>query len=294
LQNEYQQMTELGQRAAAIERKLAKTKEESNDLVRKKRELLDRAAKMKEDVDRAALERDVVNGKVQELKGRIDEIMSRVSGIRTKIEEKGSKLDGLRAKLTGDEKEMSRQLSALEWKLVTAGASAKEESAIVTSIAELRRKLAPYEGANKIAQEMRAMRAQAGKLRGELGGMLEEKRALVEEAHRRHESFLKLRDERMNVLKEVAKIREEVAELKARADKEFMDLASANAEMHILQTKMRRARDEQIQESQRQERDAKKRVAQLAAEKLKKGESLTWDEFKILLESEERIDGVPR
>ena len=294
MQNEYQQMTERGQRAAAIERKLAKTKEESNDLVRKKRELLDRAAKMKEGVDRAALERDMVNGKVQELKGRIDEMMSEVSAIRTKIEEKGSKLDGLRAKLTGDEKELSRQLSALEWKLVTAGASAKEESAIVISIAELRRKLAPYEGAEKIAQELRVMRAEAGKLRRELGSVLEEKRALVEEAHRRHESFLELRDERMNVLKEVAKIREEVADLKARADKEFMDLASANSEMHILRTKMRRARDEQIRESQRQERDAKDKVAQLAAEKLKKGESLTWDEFKILLESEERIDGVPQ
>lgn len=294
MQNEYQQMNVLRQRAAAIERKLAKTKEESKDLVRKMRELLDRAAKMKEGVDKAALERDRVNGKVQELKGRIDRIMGEVSGIGSRIEEKGSKLDGLRAKLAGDERQLSKQLSALEWKLVTAGASAKEESAIVTSIAELRRKLAPYEGANKIAMEMRAMRAQAGKLRGELGGMLEEKRALVEEAHRRHDSFLKLRDERINVLEEIAKIREDVSELRARADKEFMDLVSANAEMHVLQMKMRSARGEKLQESQRRERDARKRVAQSADEKLKRGESLTWDEFKILLESKGRMDGVPQ
>jgi len=294
LQNEYRQMTELGQRVAAIERKLAKTKEESNDLVKRKRELLERAAKMREEVDRAALERDSVNDKVQELKSRIDRIMGEMSGLKAKIEEKGGKLDGLRAKLAGDERKLSKQLGALEWKLVTSGSSAKEESAIVESIAELRRKLAPYEGANKIALEMRAMRAQAGALRGELGGILEEKRALVDEAHRRHDSFMELRDRRIKVLKEVAEIREEVSELKAREDKEFMDLVSANAEMHVLQMKMRRAREEKMHESQRQERDARKRVAQLADEKLKRGESLTWDEFKILLESKERIDGVPQ
>jgi len=294
LQNEYQQMTELGQRVAAIERKLAKTKEESNDLVKKKRALLERAARMKGEVDGAALERDRANGKVQELKGRIDRIMGEVSGLKAKIEEKGGKLDGLRAKLAGDERQLNKQLDALEWKLVTAGSSAKEESAIVESIAELRRKLAPYEGANKVALEMRAMRAQAGALRGELGAILGEKRALVEEAHRRHDSFIELRDKRIDVLKEVSKIREEVSELKARADKELMDLVTANAEMHALQMKMRRAREEKMQESQRQERDAKKRVAQLADEKLKRGESLTWDEFKILLESKERMDGVPQ
>lgn len=294
MQNEYQQMTELGQRASAIERKLAKTKEESNDLVRQKRELLEKAAKMKEEVDKAAMERDRVNGKVQELKNRIDGIMDEVSSMRAKIEEKGSRLDGLRSKLMGDERQLNKQLGDLEWKLVTAGSSAKEESAIVTAIAELRRKLAPFEGANKIAQEMRAMRAKTGKLKGELGGILEEKRVLVEEAHRRHDAFLELRAERINVLKEVAKIRQEVSELRARADKEFMDLMSVNAEIHILQMKMRRAREEKMQESQRQERDARKRVAQLADEKLKRGESLTWDEFKILLESKERMDGVPQ
>jgi len=294
LQNEYQRMAELGQRAAAIERKLTKTKEESNDLIRKKRELLERAAKMREAVDGAALERDRVNEKVQEVKGRIDHVMGEISGIRAKIEENGIKLDGLRAKLAGDERQLSRKLGDLEWKLVTAGASAKEESAIVASIAELRRRLAPYEGANNIALEMRAMRAQAGELREELRGILEEKRALVEEAHRRHDSFLELRDERMNVLKEVAKIRGEVSDLKVRADKELVDLVSTKAEMHALQMKMRRARDEEMQESQRQKRDARSRVAQLASEKLKRGESLTWDEFKILLESKEHMDGVPQ
>lgn len=294
MQNEYQRMAELGQRAAAIERKLTKTKEESNDLIRKKRELLERAAKMREAVDGAALERDRVNEKVQEVKGRIDHVMGEISGIRAKIEENGIKLDGLRAKLAGDERQLSRKLGDLEWKLVTAGASAKEESAIVASIAELRRRLAPYEGANNIALEMRAMRAQAGELREELRGILEEKRALVEEAHRRHDSFLELRDERMNVLKEVAKIRGEVSDLKVRADKELVDLVSTKAEMHALQMKMRRARDEEMQESQRQKRDARSRVAQLASEKLKRGESLTWDEFKILLESKEHMDGVPQ
>lgn len=290
MQDEYQRIAELRQRASDIERKLTNVKGERADLVEKKRELLDRAAKMRADVDGAAQERDLANDKVQELKRRIDGMMEEVSSMRSKVEERSGMLNGLRGKLMGDERQLSKRLSDLEWKLVTEGASAKEESEIVASIAELKRELVPYEGAKNLAQEVRAMREKAVKLRGELRGLLEEKRSLVEEAHLRHGSFLRLRDERINVLKEVDKIREEVAKLKEQEDKEYMDLISANAEMHILQMRLKRVRDEKIQESQRQEQEARSHVAQLAAEKLKKGETISWDEFKIMLESQEHMD----
>jgi uncharacterized coiled-coil DUF342 family protein len=294
LQDEYQRMAELRQRAAALERRLASTKEERSDLIKERREMLERAANMKSDVDGAAKERDLANEKVHAVKRRIDALMEGISSIKAKVEERGGVLDGLRGKLVGDEGQLSSRLGDLEWRLVTTGASAKEEAEIVSSIAELKRRLAPYEGAKSIAQELRAMRERAAKLRGELRGLLEEKRSLVEEAHRRHDSFLQRRDERIDVLKGVDKIREEEAKLKEREDKEYMDMVSAGAEIHILQMKLRRTRDEQIQESRQQERALKSHVAQLAAQKLKRGETLSWDEFKIMLESQEHVDGVPQ
>jgi uncharacterized coiled-coil DUF342 family protein len=285
LQDEYQRIAELRQKAAAIEGKHSESKKENLELIHRKRTLLEKAARMREEVDKAARERDSTNQKVQDLKAKIDGIMNEVSELRTKAEEKDLELNGLRAKLTGDEGQMSKKLKELEWELITAGASAKEESAIVTSIAELKRKLVSYECANKAAKELRAIRGQAIKLKDDLRCLLEEKRRLVDEAHMLHDRLLKLRDERTSVLRDVANIREGVAKLMVQADKGLMDLVSANAEIHVLQTKLRRDKDEKIQERQQLELTMRSRVAQLAAEKLKKGESLSWDEFKIYMEN---------
>jgi uncharacterized coiled-coil DUF342 family protein len=289
LQDEYKHVNELAQKAAALQKVLAAAKDEIRNMMDKKGGLLDKAAKMKAEMEAVVSQRDSVNKQIQELKEKISSLMKAKSEARTEIEEKKKELREAKSKLEGSEEYLNRKLRELEWRLVTTGVSVEEESAIVSSIAELHRRLAPHEKTKRISEELGAMRERTSKLNDELVKLLEEKRRLVEESQRYHESFLQIKESRMKILEEVENLREKAAKLKAEMDKRFMDLVSINAEITLHESRMRKSMEDERNEKQRLERATKAQVAQTTAEKLRRGESVSLEEFRIYMEGSSEV-----
>ncbi|MEM2915606.1 MAG: hypothetical protein QXH91_09470, partial [Candidatus Bathyarchaeia archaeon] len=151
-------------------------KEESRNLLNKRNDLLAKAAKIKVEVEEAAKQRNAINEEVQNLKRRIDDIAKAELNIKSKIEEKKKELEEAKSKLTGKEEYLNRKIKDLEWRLITGGVSADEESEIVSSIAELHHKLAAYERVKKIDEELRKLKKEASDIKRELIKLLEEKK----------------------------------------------------------------------------------------------------------------------
>ncbi|MGQ9515106.1 MAG: hypothetical protein ACUVTL_08700 [Thermoproteota archaeon] len=284
MQEEYQQINVLRQKVASLKKAMATSKEEFRRLLDKKEDLLEKAAKIKVEADAALDQRDTINKEVQNLKKRIDDVVKEESNIKSEIEKKEKELEEAKSKLKGNEYELDRKMRDLEWRLITGGVSAEEEAEIVSSIAGLHQKLAAYERVKRIDVELKKLKKRSTEVKAELIKLLEGKRKLVEESRGFHESFIRSMEKRKDVLEEVADVRNQIKELKAQMEERFMELVKLNAEISLYESRIVKEREDKKKEKQRLEEEAKDRVARSAAEKLRRGESISWDEFKIYLE----------
>ncbi|MBO3803627.1 MAG: hypothetical protein JTT11_07145 [Candidatus Brockarchaeota archaeon] len=282
--DEYERVNELKQKAASLQKVLDAAKEEYEAIKGKRRKLLEKAASMKADAEAAAEKRDAANKEVRDLGEKIGGLLKAKSETEAEIERKAKELREARTKLPGGEEYLKRKLRELEWKLITAGVPFEEEAEIVSSIAELHRKLAPYEKAKGIVGELGKLKERHSELKIELGKLLEEKGRLVGESRKHHESFLQAKEKRSKALEEAEKMRGEASRLKAQIEEKFMELLTANAEIALHESKMRKSREDAEREKRRAEETTKAQVAQAAAEKLRRGESVGWEEFKIYME----------
>jgi len=277
-------LAELRQKAGELERELKKAKEELKELVEKKRQLFDQAAELKKDMLTVSETRKEAVAKVREVKAKIDEAMSRLEEIKLRMQEYNSKIESVQSKHRVSPEALEGRINELEWRLMTEGLSAEEEAAIVETIKNLQQRLIPLREVKELRGELALLREEASKERMRIHNLIQEKRRLVAEASQWHEKYLEARERWKSVLNEALNCKKEVRTAKEKVDKIFMDLVRVNAEivnirstLHVTQEKKEMFR--KLAEAQR-----KLKIAQIAEDKLKRGQPLTWEEFRIYYE----------
>lgn len=178
-------------------------------------------------------------------------------------------------------KSLLDEIGSIEWKIQTTPMDLREERQLIEKIGKLEAQVKIYRKINDLKSriieteaEIKAIGAKVKSINGEISKILSQSRTFHEkiikkieeannvktEADKLHQLFLHLKEQEAKLRQEIAEIRGEIQRIKEEI----------KAEEEI----KRKAIEEAILED-----SAKK-----ALEKLKQGEKLTWEEFKLLLE----------
>lgn len=268
-----------------------------NVLISKLKELSSKRRSLLEDVKRVKEKRDKLNAEIGEaivkikmLRSEYKNLSLEISNLKEELSSNYSKLretrqliGEIKLKISGSNfslRDLRRRISELEWELQTTPTDLQVEKRIASEIAKLEREVKQQEGVSelkRIFMELKATR-EAIKIK------IESIKSKIEEVNARREAARKVilqLDERIKSLREEANNYHRKLLLKVKEVEELkIAEKSITEELKTLEAEERR----------RVEDEAKSiliKNARVVLDKLKKGERVTAEEFKILAEAED-------
>jgi phosphoserine phosphatase len=249
--------------------------EKRNSIHEKIRELRLEATKLK--VERDALNDEVKNLKIilGELNESYHEKLNNLNGLRQKIREH------IKIKPAESEENLKREISEIEWKIQTSSLMLEEENKLVKRVKSLETRLAFYSKLKEMRSEATNLREQIKKLKDEIASCRSKIAEDAAKSQKLHERMMehfreidKLKAEADEMHKIYLETREKISSLRLK----YADLLSQISSLKKI------IREEE--EKKRIEATAaiKRKIESEALEKLKRGEKISFEEFKILAE----------
>lgn len=248
-----------------------------------KRDLLNQELKnLRSEILNLKNARDEINAKVKELKKQRSLIKMEIDQKLTDLKDLKKKLESLtKRKPKRNLTSLEKDVESLEWKIQTTPLSLQDEKTLVEQVRELESQISLHKKIEQLNQrrielkaELKALQARADlchktivenaeksqQIHGEMLKKIEEVKKIKSEADYFHRLYLQTREKIKPLHVEITKILDEI--------KSFKEEISAEEE------KERKEAEEKLLEN----------LEKKAIEKMKRGEKLTWEEFKVLVE----------
>ncbi|MEM3578600.1 MAG: hypothetical protein QXL54_00035 [Candidatus Bathyarchaeia archaeon] len=273
---------ELNQRLGILKNQREKLTAEAKELAEKRDRLNNEFKRLKTEALELKKVRDEINAEVKGLKQQRDQIKMEITQKAKGLKNLQNEIKVLMAKKPSKNPSfLQKEVDAIEWKIQTTSLSLQEEKHLVEKVKQLETQLNVHKRIEQLNQkkielttELKALEARAKsihekiiseaeksqKIHGEMMRKLEDARKLKSEADSVHTLFLQAKEKMEPVKKAIEKILEEMKRIKEEV--------AAETE------KEKRKSEESLLEN----------VARHAMEKLRRGEKLTWEEFRILAE----------
>ena len=200
---------------------------------------------------------------------------------RKELDDVKQKIESLRKQTSTTYPEAKETMQALDWKIQTTSMPTKEENKLISRIKKLEAELTVH-------KQIRELEAVATELKAEIG-------TLKIQADTIHSELSKLAEESEVYHRKMMEIVEAASKVKGEADsahKSYVELKNLAADAHreymerldrIEQVEYRTRTHEEL-ERQKKVDEAKKKREETASQKLRKGQKLSFEEFKLLVE----------
>jgi len=272
-----QQLTVLGEQ---IKNANAKT----HAHIEKRDKLNEQLKKLRREIQEFKNERNNLNEKVKTLKQQRDEARAK---IRAKIEEvkaHNQRIKELKKKTPRESRrELQKEFEDIEWKIQTIPLDMQEEKRLVENVKQLEMHLSIYKKMDLLVKKIAELR--------------KELETLEANADKTHHKLTEIAERSQEIhSKMIAKISEST-DIKGEADS--LHSAYVQAKEHIrplyeefkrLTKHRKKLRDAVREEDEKRKKNAEKalreEIESQARNKLNRGEKLSWDEFKLLADSE--------
>jgi len=281
-QEKPQKIDELTRKLAVLREQKLKVDAEAREFAEKRNRLNEAVKGLRAEILELRRTRDSINLEVKELKHQRDQIkeeriqkIGELKNLRKELEELKKK------KPSKSLKTLQKEIESIEWKIQTTSLNLQDEKQLVERVKQLEIQLGIHRKIEQLNQkkleleaELKALEARvklchekisekAGKSQEFHEKMLEkieEAKKLKMEADNIHQLFLQAREKAKPLQAEIANILGEIRRLKE--------------EILAEEEKARKEREESLLEN----------IKRQAKEKLKRGEKLTWEEFKAIAE----------
>ena len=226
--------------------------------------------------------RDTINAEVRELKTTREQVNQRSKEKKAQIRELRDRLRFLREKSPPlNLGNIQRRIDEIEWRIQTTSLPVKEEEALVNQVSKL--------------EAQRFLHRQREQTKKELTLTQTEKNTLELNGKKIHEAMTKRVGESQKLHTEMIEKRKKISGLKVEADaahRKYIETRETANDIHqslveiarkrtTLHKELQEARERKKNESQT---ELRKDLEEKAVGKLRRGEKLTWDEFRILAE----------
>jgi len=226
-------------------------------------------------------QRDGINQKVKDLKIIRDQLVSDRKEKLNKVIGFKEKVASIKQNSTRTVRAMEKEIENLDWKIQTNSLTMPEEKRIVEQIAELEKRLASYKAVQAMWGEIKTLQHQLRNLRAEEKEYHNQIAQLAEQSRQLHQE---LTEKGANI----PKLKTEANESHQRYVENRKQAQKLDQKCGLLVMKIRALLSKSKSEEQKKKADREMELMQelekIALNKMKRGEKLTWDEFKILAE----------
>jgi uncharacterized coiled-coil DUF342 family protein len=251
--------------------------DQAKNLAKKRDELNSHFQKLREQIQELKKKRDSFNQQVRELKEKREEARKKLVDKRGETDSIRKIVLNLEKRASGSYLELRKKMDDLEWRIQTNALSPKEEARLIGQIKGFESRVVIHEKIRELKDKAIMLQAGMGAARlkaNEAHGKMSE---LVKESELYHEKML-----------EAVK---QASEIKSKADeihREYVLLKKEADAAHIEYVKAKESRQRMVMEDQmkrlKKEQEVKHKIESAAEEKLKRGEKLSLDEFRTLVE----------
>lgn len=268
-----------------IEEELKKQKEKLTALVARRRQLRKEVAEISKQIDEYVAKRNEVNDQIKKIKDEIMQLRASEKNLKEEIERKRVVIKSHSRKIGISKKEARAQLSRLEWKLATEHLDPKEETELVREIERARAILREVEAIVNMKKNVGDFEKRIGEITSMIMEKNNEKAKLVEKSNLYHAKIKQLLEDKKAKKDELAKLDSEIEEAKKVKDELFMKMVEIDAKSYLARIRRVLMMQEEQAKRLKMEEIARNKLALNAQEKLKRGESLDWEEFKAMIEA---------
>ncbi|MEM3565786.1 MAG: hypothetical protein QXK18_02815 [Candidatus Bathyarchaeia archaeon] len=277
-----QKIEELTERLSILKKQKSALEVEAKDYVEKRDTLNQELKNLRGEILRLKTTRDEVNAKVKELKQQRSQIKAEIAKKIAELKNLKKELEPLiKKKPKRSLKALEKDVESIEWKIQTTPLSLKEEKKLVEQVKELESQISVHkkiEQLNQIRIEvkagLKALQARVELCHKTIMEKAEKSQQIHAEMLKKVEEAKKIKDEADSFHGLYLQAREKIKALQAEMTKILGEIRSFRGEISAEEEKKKKEAEEKLLES----------VEKQALEKLKRGEKLTWEEFKVLAE----------
>ncbi len=277
---------ELSLELAPIKTERDKLNSEAKSWAKKRNSVHDQIRKLRTEANGIREKRDALNQKVKELKNLREQAKAKRKEKHNQILELREKMRTLLEKKPSQNlRAIQKDIESLEWKIQTTPFPVKQEEEIISEVRRL--------------EIQRSILKQLQELKNTLIELQTEEKALATEAKSHHDKLSELAEQSQKLHEQRLEILNQIPNLKVEADnahQKYVETSQKADGLHqryiellqkINDARQKQRRVEEAKQAKRQKQlleEARKR----ALEKMKRGEKLTWEEFKLLAEQGSR------
>jgi uncharacterized coiled-coil DUF342 family protein len=256
---------------------------EAKKLAEKRRIIYERIKVLRTEADSLKAKRDEINEKVKELKGLREQNRKKRDEKRKKIFELTKKLGGLQKKTNLKSlNEIENDIKNLEWELQTTTHTLEREKHFVNQVRVLEIQRSTLKKIQKIKDTIMELRTEEKENETNADTYHMELLELADQGQKLHQRFSGVLNEGKILRKKADEIQQRYKEVKEQSRTFNKKCATALQEIVALKQELQRLDEEK---KARCNLELHERLRERAQKKLKLGEKLTWEEFKVLAES---------
>jgi len=266
---------ELRQKLTALKEEKKRIDSEARELAWKRDEINSRIKRLKAEALELKRLRDEANAEVKRIKEQKNKIkMERARKIE-EIKKIQTEIKNLMAKKPKKEATvLQKEIKAMEWKIQTTPLSLQEEKQLVEKVKQLETQLNIHIKIEQLNQKKLELTAELRALEARAKSLHEKMMKEVDKSRKTHEEMLKRLEEVRNLKKEAENVHRMFLQAIDQAKSVREEIEKIAKKIASIEAEGRRKSEENLLEI----------IAKQALEKLKRGEKLTWEEFKILAE----------
>ncbi len=272
----------LNQELASVREERDRLDLEAKEWAGKRDFIHDQIKKLRREAVRLKEERDILNKKVHELKSLREQAkLKRKEKCAQLLKLKGN-IEGLMERKPSQRmSNIQKEIEKIEWKIQTTSLQLKEEELLIDQVRQLEAQLSVYKRIGKSKENLMVLRTEEKALDTEVRTCHEELSELAEQSQEFHEEMLENLNKAGNLKAEADSAHQKYLEIKHQAQNLHQKCVELLDKVKAFEKELQEAEEEKQAKYQR---ELLKELEERAVGKLKRGEKLTWEEFKILAE----------
>jgi len=283
-----QKLEELNQHLAQTRQERDQLSQEARKWAEKRNEYHQQIKQLQSEVKSLKEKRDEVNLQVQILKAAREKAKAQRQEKHEQIEKLRDKMKPLaERKSTHELQDLEKRIQDIEWKIQTSSLPLQEEKELVEQVRLLEIQRVAHKQLldlkNKLVEaqiEAKALGTQAKLKHGELS-------QLANQSQEFHNHLVETFDKIKTLRQSADQTHQKYLESRQKADKSHEKCVEIQKQIKSLKVEMESKEKQQYTQKGQALKD---QATAKAREKMKHGEKLTWDEFKLLADEEEATE----
>jgi phosphoserine phosphatase len=283
-----QKIEELNQQLAALRQERNELNSQAKGWTEKRNSYHEQIRALQTEVETLREKRDRANLQVQVLKAAREKAKSRRKEKYEEILKTRKKLRTIAQKKPNvGLADLERDIQNLEWKIQTSSLSVKEEKTLVEEVQALETKHVVYRQLQELKDALFELQTETKAFATQAKLNHEKLSELAEQSQKFHERLVENINKIKNLKEFADEAHEKYVEFRGRADQTHEKYIVIQQQIKSLLSELEKREKEHLA---KREEELRKEVTQKAQEKMRRGEKLTWNEFKLLTENEESTE----